>query len=106
MINPFLQQKLSAVIPMFQKHHVSRAYAFGSVVTDRFGNSSDVDLLISIKAGLDPADEGEHIWKLWDELENLFKRRVDLVTEKSLSNKVFIEELNEKKELLYDDKGS
>ena len=86
---------------MFQKHQVSRAYAFGSVVTDRFNNDSDVDLLFDFKEGIAPEILGEHIWELWDELEQLLGRKVDLLTSKSLKNPYFIEELNEKKMLIY-----
>lgn len=105
MLNPFLQQKLPNIIPMFQKHYVERAYAFGSVVTDRFNDDSDVDLLFDFKEGLAPEVLGEHIWDLWDELEQFFSRKVDLLTSKSLKNPYFIEELNEKKMLIYGKEG-
>jgi|SRR6185437_12503863 len=101
MLHPFLQQKLPDIIPMFQKHQVERAYAFGSVVTDRFGKDSDVDFLFDFKEGMKPEDLGEHILNLWDELEAYFKRKVDLLTTKSLKNPYFIEEVNEKKQLIY-----
>jgi hypothetical protein len=101
MLHPFLQQKLPQLLPLFKQHQVSRAYAFGSVCTDKFNDSSDVDLLIGFDGKFDPADKGEIIWNMWDELEKVLNRKVDLVTENSLSNPYFIQELNEKKVLLY-----
>jgi hypothetical protein len=38
---------------------------------------------------------------LHDKLEALFQRKVDLLTENSLSNPYFIESIEETKELLY-----
>ena len=101
MIQPFLQQKLSVLIPLFKQYNVSTAYAFGSVTTDKFNSKSDIDLLVDFDETMEPAERGEMIWQMWDDLEKIFKRRVDLVTEKSLTNPYFIEELNEKKMLLY-----
>jgi hypothetical protein len=86
---------------MFKEHHVKSAYAFGSVVTDRFNDKSDLDFVINMEEGIEPAEKGELMWNLWDKLEELFKRKVDMVSEKSLRNKYFIQELNETKQLLY-----
>jgi predicted nucleotidyltransferase len=105
MIHPFLQEKLPAINKLFQENHVKNAYAFGSVCTDRFNDKSDVDLLINMDEDLEPEVRGELILNVWDSLEAILKRRVDLLTEKSLKNPYFIEELNEKKVLVYG-KGS
>ena len=77
------------------------AYAFGSVCTDNFNSESDIDILVDFDKNMKPEDKGEMIWQIWDELENLLNRKVDLLTKTSLTNPYFIEELNEKKVLLY-----
>jgi uncharacterized protein len=101
MLHPFLTEKLPEITKMFKEHHVKSAYAFGSVVTDKFNEESDVDVIINMEDGIEPAEKGELMWNLWDKLEELFKRKVDMVSENSLTNPYFIEELNEKKQLLY-----
>ena len=101
MLHPFLNEKLPEITKMFKEHHVKSAYAFGSVVTDKFNEDSDVDFIINMDESLEPADRGELMWNLWDKLEELFKRKVDMVSEYSLTNPYFIEELDEKKQLLY-----
>jgi uncharacterized protein len=81
-------------------HNVRSLFAFGSVCTDKFNDSSDIDLLISFM----PMDFGEYAdtyFVLADKFEDLFQRPVDLITEKSLSNPYFIDSINQTKTLLY-----
>ena len=81
-------------------HNVKTLFASGSVCTDRFNEKSDVDLLISFKP-MDYGDYADTYFNLADKFENLFRRLVDLVTVKSLSNPYFIESINQTKTLLY-----
>lgn len=102
MLHPFLQEKLPEITKMFREYHVKSAYAFGSVVTDKFNEESDVDVIINMDESIEPPEKrGELMWNLWDKLEELFNRKVDMVSEKSLRNSYFIQELNETKVLLY-----
>ncbi len=80
-----------------RNHNVRSLFAFGSVVTDK----SDIDLLVSFN----PMEHGEYAdtyFRLAENFEKLFKRQVDLVTEKSLKNPYFIESVNQTKTLLYE----
>jgi len=101
-MDSLLQTKLPEVVELFEEHQVSRAYAFGSIVTKHFNNNSDIDLLISFNEGLDPVRYGEHYFSLVDKLEALFDRKVDLVTELSLKNPYFIKAINNSKVALYE----
>ncbi|MBU0489778.1 MAG: nucleotidyltransferase domain-containing protein [Bacteroidetes bacterium] len=61
-------------------------HAFGSSVTDNFDyQKSDIDLLVEID-DLDPLERGEKLLSLWDKFEDLFHRRVDLLTDSSIRN--------------------
>jgi len=86
---------------MLKQHKVERAYAFGSLCTDQFDDNSDIDLLISFNEGLNPVDQGEQWWDLYDSLKDYLHREMDLVTEKSLHNPYFIRELNQTKQMMY-----
>jgi predicted nucleotidyltransferase len=101
MIHPTLTGRLPEITTLFKKHRVRKAYAFGSVCTKDFNESSDIDLLIDFEDNLDPIHQGESWWALRDELEQIFNREIDLITEKSLRNPYFIEELQEKRQLIY-----
>ena len=81
-------------------HNVKSLFAFGSVCTDRFDNSSDIDLLISFKA-MDFGDYADNYFLIVDKFEEVFKRPVDLITDKSLSNPFFIDSVNQTKTLIY-----
>lgn len=81
-------------------HNVESLFAFGSVCNDSFNDNSDIDLLISSKP-MDFGDYADTYFDLADKFENLFQRRVDLVTDKSLSNPYFINSVNQTKTLLY-----
>ena len=75
-------------------------YAFGSATTTDFNEASDIDLLISFKDI--PFDQyTDNYFNLHEELERLFKRKVDLLTERALSNPYFIRSIENTKQLLY-----
>ena len=82
-------------------HNVKRLFAFGSVCTDKFDDKSDIDLLVTFNP-MDHSEYADTYFELAEKFENLFKRQVDLVTEKSLGNPYFIESVNKTKTLLYE----
>ena len=87
---------------IFRRHRVEKAYLFGSAARGNFNPKSDIDLYVEIMEGLEPAERGELLWSLYDELGRLFERKIDLVTDWSLKNPYFIEELEETKQLIYE----
>ena len=101
MINASLQPHLPLIISLFEKHKVKDAYLFGSALTDNFDEKSDVDFLVNFNADIDPLEKGELMWSLRFSLEDDLNRTIDLITESSLKNPYFIEELNETKQKIY-----
>ena len=81
---------------------VKRLYAFGSVVSDKFREDSDIDFLISFVENLSIEQYTDNYFTLQYELRDLFKREIDIVTERTLSNPYFIESIDETKELIYE----
>jgi predicted nucleotidyltransferase len=75
-------------------------YVFGSACTARFNDQSDIDFLISFKE-IPIETYTDNYFELHYRLEELFNRKVDLITENSLSNPYFIESVEETKQLLY-----
>ena len=96
-----LSNKIKLLKPIFQLHKVERAYLFGSATTPDFSAQSDIDLLITFQGNIDPLEKGELWWSLYDTLRVHFNREIDLVTESSLKNPYFIEEVNNTKQLIY-----
>ena len=102
MINAALANELPAVTRILRENGVQRAYAFGSVCTDRFNEDSDIDLLIGFDKSLDSVQYGENYFAIAHALELVLKRSVDLVTERSLQNPYFIATLNKTKTAIYE----
>ena len=101
MLNRYLIEKLPKVIDILKKYKIIRAYAFGSVCSDRFNDNSDIDLLIAFQENLDPLYRGQSIWDMEDELKLTLNRDIDLLTETQLKNPFFIKELNVTKIQIY-----
>ena len=81
---------------------VSKIYAFGSVLTPQFDdNQSDLDFVIEMK-NMPPLDRGEKLIGLWEALEDLFAKKVDLITDQPIKNKYLRESINNSKQLIYD----
>ena len=102
MLHHNFTQYLPSVVNVLKKHKVIRAYAFGSVCSDKFNNESDIDLLIAFEENLDPLVKGQSLWDMEDELNLILNRKIDLLTETQLKNPYFIKELNETKITIYE----
>jgi predicted nucleotidyltransferase len=81
---------------------IKRLYAFGSVVSDKFTEKSDIDFLISFSDSLTVDEYTNNYFSLHYKLRELFNREIDIVTERTLSNPYFIESINQTKELIYE----
>jgi predicted nucleotidyltransferase len=95
-----LEDKIQALRELCIRYDVKKLYLFGSVCTDKFTNDSDIDILISFK-DISIEKYTDNYFALHYKLEELFTRKIDLITEKSLSNPYFIESVEETKQLVY-----
>lgn len=97
-VNSLFEPYLNLLIEILKKYKVKTAYLFGSVLTDRFNENSDIDLLVNYEDFTkDPIERGGNSWNLQFALEDALHREVDLVNEANLKNPYFIKELNETK---------
>lgn len=83
-----------------EKYDVNTMYLFGSATRDQFNETSDIDIIISFKE-LPIERYTDNYFELHEKLEELFNRKVDLLTERSLSNPYFIQSIEDTKQLLY-----
>lgn len=99
-----IEKNLPQIIEFCKKYRVKTLSVFGSVLTDRFNDNSDIDFLVTfLPHNPDDMDFDycRNYWDLQDSLEELFDKEVDLVEENSLRNKYFIANINRTKQLLY-----
>ena len=69
----FSREELEAIC---RRRAVKRLALFGSVLRDDFGPDSDVDVIVEFRDDF----EGKQIYKIYDELTELFGgRKIDLV---------------------------
>lgn len=96
-----INDNLQKIIALCKKYKVKSLYVFGSILTSRFNDNSDVDFSATFHHDSDPLVAGENFLEFYMALEDLIGRKIDLVDEDYLRNPYFIEELNETKQLIY-----
>lgn len=97
-----IELNLQRIFDLCRKHKVRSMSVFGSILTDRFNDNSDIDLLVDFETiDHNTFDYVSNYFDLRDALEALFNRKVDLIEEKALRNKYFIANINRTKQLIY-----
>lgn len=97
-----IELNLQRIFDLCRKHKVKSLAVFGSILTDRFNDQSDVDLLVDFQP-LDP-DEFDYVTNYFsfrDALEQLFSRKVDLIEYGNNLNPLFRAIVDKKKRLIY-----
>ncbi|MDY6800853.1 MAG: nucleotidyltransferase domain-containing protein [Bacteroidota bacterium] len=100
-MNKVVQEKLNDILRLCENHGVKSLYIFGSANTDKFEKNSDIDFLIEFKENLSIEEYTENYFTLQYKLRELLNRKIDLVTQNSLSNPFFIQSIEQNKQLLY-----
>jgi predicted nucleotidyltransferase len=104
-LTPFLAEKREALFGLFRRYPVERVYAFGSSVSSAFdAERSDVDLIVHL-GDLPPLERGRQLLALWEDLERLLERPVDLLTDRPIKNPYLRRSIEASKLLIYDRKG-
>jgi len=104
-ISSIIKERNNDFLKLCHEHKVSKIYAFGLGVTDRFDPiKSDIDFVVDLKIK-DPIEYGETLLSFWDKLEILFGRKVDLLTDDSIRNPYLKKSIDATKKLIYDGQG-
>ena len=97
-----IEQNIQKIIELCRIHRVKTLSVFGSILTEQFNEDSDIDLLVNFDStDHEKWDYVGNFFDFQDALETLFGRRVDLVVEKGLKNRYFINNVNRTKHLIY-----
>ncbi len=99
-MNQVITDNIDQLKNLCEAHDIKEMFVFGSACTEKFSDQSDIDILISFN-DISIEKYTDNYFDLHDKLEELFKRKVDLMTENSLSNPYLIESIEETKQLLY-----
>jgi predicted nucleotidyltransferase len=96
----FITTYTHSIVELCKQYKVKSLYAFGSATTPAFTNKSDVDLLVEFEEQ-DPFDYADNYFNLKFHLQDLLKRQVDLLENKSLKNPFLINQINSTKVSVY-----
>ena len=99
-MNRIISDRIDELKKLCNTYNVKSMYAFGSVCTDKFNDNSDIDLLISFD-NLSIEQYTDNYFDLHYKLQDLFSRKIDLLTDKSFSNPYFIKGIEQTKQLVY-----
>lgn len=99
-MNRIVSDRIDELIQLCNTYNVKTMHVFGSVCTDKFNENSDIDILISFN-NLSVEQYTDNYFELHYKLQDLFGRKIDLLTDKSLSNPYFIKGMEQTKQLIY-----
>ncbi|KAA6352630.1 hypothetical protein EZS27_000082 [termite gut metagenome] len=99
-INNIFNNHVPEIITLCERHKVKKLYVFGSVITNRFNNQSDIDLVVDFKE-IDLIDYADNYFDLQYSLEDIFGRKVDLWEDKAIRNPILRKNIDDSKQLIY-----
>jgi len=100
-----IERNINQVVSLCKKHKVRMLYIFGSVLTDRFTDDSDVDFLVEFE-NVDIQDYFDNYMDFKEKLEALLNRQVDLVENQAIRNPIFRMVIDRDKRLVYERKSA
>ena len=101
-LDDLLKDHKKALSVLCARYHVLRLSLFGSITDDRFDSeSSDIDVLVDFKP-MTPVAHADSYFGLLADLEVLFKRPIDLIESKPITNPYFRESIEQTRVLVYE----
>jgi predicted nucleotidyltransferase len=100
-VTELVEKHRAALSDLCRRYGVERLYLFGSGASDQLEPSSDLDFLVEMT---DRQPSGAYAHRYLDfaeELERLFARRVDLLTQQAVRNPYLLREIEATRELVY-----
>ena len=82
------------------QYKVAELFVFGSVLTDDFKKSSDIDFLVKF-SDVELYDYADNYFDLKESLERLLKRQIDLLEDKAIKNPYLRLSIDASKRLIY-----
>ena len=96
----FFSKYRPSIIALCEKHKVKRLFAF-SVLTSRFTEKSDIDLVVDFDKEVEQVDYVNNFFDLRDALSAIFHREIDVLEDKAIRNPVLRRNIDRTKSLIY-----
>jgi len=95
-----VEKNIDRLKKLCKKYKVSKLYVFGSVISNRFNEESDIDFIVVFDE-IELENYADNYFNLKFSLEDLFKRKIDLLEEKAIKNPFFKKTINNSKKIIY-----
>ncbi len=95
-----IENNIQKIVALCKKYKVKRLFVFGSILTDRFNDDSDVDLVVSFNKA-EVSDYFDNYFDFKYSLEELLGRDVDLLEEQTIKNPYLKRNVDATKALIY-----
>lgn len=97
-----IEVNMEKIAALCRRYKVSKLWVFGSVLTPRFNDESDVDFLVDFdEHKIDLLDYADNFFDFIHAIEAVIGRKVDMVVNKSIKNRFFREEVDATRQLLW-----
>jgi predicted nucleotidyltransferase len=96
----YLDSYINDIKRLCRENTVKNLYVFGSVLTEDFKDTSDIDMIVEIDSN-DPLDYADKYFNLKFSLQDIFNREVDLLENKAIRNPYIRENIDKTKSLVY-----
>ena len=97
-----IELNIGKIIELCKRFHVTKLWVFGSIITPRFRQDSDIDFCVDFDWEKIPLqDSANNFFGFQEALEKLLGRKIDLTDDSAVRNPYFREELNQTRELIY-----
>ena len=99
-IMKLIENNIQKIIALCKKYKVGKLFVFGSILTSRFNDESDVDLVVDFdKVALE--DYADNYFDFKFALEKLLGRDIDLLEDKAIRNPILRKNIDNSKLLIY-----
>ena len=95
-----LVANIEDITKLCELHNVKTLFAFGSVLTDKFDEDSDIDLIVDF-ANINVEDYADNYFDLKFSLQDILTRPIDLLQDKAIKNPYFRKTVNEQRKIVY-----
>ena len=97
-----IETHIQKIEELCRRYKVKSLYVFGSILTNRFNETSDVDFLVDFKKSeIKLSEYADNFFGFMYSMESLLSRKIDLVCDDAVRNPYFRQELDETKQLIY-----
>jgi len=96
-----IDRNIDQINKLCKHHKVRELYLFGSVLTEKFNDESDIDFLVEFSL-VDIQEYFNNYMDFKEKLEALLNRPIDLVENQAVRNPIFRRVIDRDKKLIYE----